>query len=327
MSALSSLAFMALAAPAALLGASHLMTRKLAREARALVPPVGQFCDTPHGRIHYVDIGPRDAQPLVMIHGLSGQLQHFTYALADALAKDYRVIALDRPGCGYSTRATDAMARLPEQAKTLLSCLDKLGIHQPVLVGHSLGGAVSLAMALQAPEKIRGLALLAPLTHPAAQGADAFKGLIVNTSLMRHLMAQTVAVPTAKRTAAPVLNQIFAPEPCPDDFLLKAGGALGLRPESFVAASADASFLYPAIETQAARYAKGLSPPGAIRFGAEDAILDPVAQGNAMQVYGLDCEIAPKRGHMLPITAPTLCEDFIRATLAKLPTAQQPVDE
>ncbi|MEQ3672215.1 alpha/beta hydrolase [Pseudophaeobacter sp.] len=321
MSALSSLALIALAAPAALMGASHLKTRKLAREARQLVPPIGQFCNTLQGKIHYIDIGPRDAQPLVLIHGLSGQLQHFTYALADALAQDYRVIAVDRPGCGYSTRTSDAMARLPEQAKTLLDVLDKLQVHQPVLVGHSLGGAVSLAMALQAPEKIRGLALLAPLTHPSKQGAEAFKGLIVHSNLMRHLMAQTVAVPTAQRTAEPVLQQIFAPEACPDDFLIKAGGALGLRPESFVAASADASFLYLAIEDQAARYAKELSTPGAILFGAEDAILGPQSQGKTMETFGLSCQIAPDLGHMLPITAPALCNDFIRATVQALPSA------
>lgn len=323
MSALSSLALIALAAPAALLGAAHLKTRKLAREAAALVPPVGQFCDTARGRIHYIDMGPRDAQPLVMIHGLSGQLQHFTYALAERLAQDYRVIALDRPGCGYSTRPSDSMARLPEQAQVLQDYLDRIGITQPVLVGHSLGGAVALAMALQTPEKIRGLALLAPLTHPAPQGPDVFKGLLVHSNLMRHLMAQTVAVPTAQRTAASVLSQIFAPETCPDDFLIEAGGALGLRPQSFVAASADASFLYPAIEKQAARYAKELTTPGAVLFGAEDAILDAKAQGEVMQRFGLPCQIAPGRGHMLPITAPAICENFIRATLEKLPTGKE----
>lgn len=320
MSALSSLALMALAAPAALLGASHLKTRKLARDAAAQVPAVGEFCDTARGRIHYIDIGPRDAQPLVMIHGLSGQLQHFTYALTEPLAKDFRIIALDRPGCGYSTRPSDSMARLPEQAQILQEFLDRLGIHDPVLVGHSLGGAVALAMALQSPNKIRGLALISPLTHPSEQGADAFKGLIVHTSLMRHLMAQTVAVPTAHRTAAPVLDQIFAPEACPDDFLIKAGGALGFRPQGFTAASADASFLYPAIEQQAVRYAAELRTPGAVLFGTEDAILDPQKQGKIMESFGLPCQMATERGHMLPITAPDLCEVFIRDTIEKLST-------
>lgn len=327
MSALSSLAFMALAAPAALLGASHLRTRRIAGRALAEVPPVGQYCDTPKGRIHYIDIGPKDAQPLVMIHGLSGQLQHFTYALADRLARDHRVIAVDRPGCGYSTRSSDAVARLPEQASVLLGVLEALDIQKPVLVGHSLGGAVALAMALQAPDRIRGLALLAPLTHPSAQGAEAFKGLIVHSSLMRQLMAQTVAVPTAQRTATAVLDQIFAPENCPEDFLIKGGGILGLRPQGFVAASADASFLYPAIEIQSARYAKELTCPGAVLFGAEDRVLQPEVQGKSMEAYGMGCQIVADKGHMLPITAPDLCESFIRSTLAQLSSSHPSAED
>ena len=85
------------------------------------------------------------------------------------------------------------------------------------------------------------------------------------------------------------------------------------------AASADASYLYPAIETQAARYAKELKTPGAILFGAEDAILAPQLQGKTMETYGLNCMIAPDHGHMLPITAPDLCESFIRSTVETLP--------
>ncbi len=316
---LSTLSLAALAMPAALFGAAHLSTRRMAREAEALVPPVGQFHQTPHGRLHFVEMGPAKAQPLVLIHGLSGQLQHFTYGLAERLARDFRVIALDRPGCGYSTRNSDALARLPAQAGMIQHLLDAKSVKNPVLVGHSLGGAVSLAMALAAPGKIRGLALLAPLTHPSAGGADVFKGLIVHSPLMRRLMANTVAIPAAKRTAPALLNQVFAPETCPDDFLLRAGAALGLRPQSFIAASADATLLYPTITEQAARYLRELRTPGAVLFGADDAILNAREQGRAMEAYGLPCRIEPGLGHMLPITQPALCEDFIRATVARLP--------
>ncbi len=319
MSALATLSLAALALPAALLGAAHMSTRRLARGAEELVPPVGQFHQTPHGRIHYVEMGPKDAQTLVLIHGLSGQLQHFTYALADRLAGDFHVIALDRPGCGYSTRNSDTLARLPSQAAMIQEFLDAKGIEAPVLVGHSLGGAVSLAMALATPDKIRGLALLAPLTHPSEGGADVFKGLIVNSPMMRRLMANTVAVPAAKKTADAVLTQVFAPETCPEDFLDRAGGALGLRPQSFVAASADATLLYPTITEQAARYARDLRTPGAVLFGAEDPLLSAEENGRAMEAFGLGCRIVPSLGHMLPITQPALCEEFIRATVASLP--------
>ncbi|MGR3761816.1 alpha/beta fold hydrolase [Roseobacteraceae bacterium NS-SX3] len=312
-------ALAAVGAPAALLGAGHLKTRRLARQAEALVPQAGEQQPVSGGAIHFVERGAADAPPLVLIHGLSGQLQHFTYAMADLLAPKFRVIALDRPGCGYSTRAGAHLATLPEQAAMILDFLDRRGISRPLVAGHSLGGAVALAMALQAPEGLRGLALLAPLTHPAEGGAEAFKGLIVHSPLLRQLLAHTLAVPAAERAAQEVLAQIFAPDACPADFLQRGGGALGLRPQGFLAASEDASHLYPAITEQAARYAAGLKTPGAVLFGSADAVLDPEAQGRAMERFGLSCQIAPGLGHMLPIVAPGLCAGFIRDTAAALP--------
>ena len=315
MSALGSLAIATAALPAALLAASHLKTRRLAKQAETLVPPCGQLQHVPGGLIHYVEMGPADAQPLVLIHGLSGQLQHFTYALADMLAPDFRLIILDRPGCGYSVRDHDNLATLPEQAKMIQAFLDLRKIENPILCGHSLGGAIALAMAMDAPAKIKGLALLAPLTHPVSD-AGVFKGLIVNTPFMRRLMAQTVAIPAAQRTAAEVLQQVFAPSSCPDDFLIRAGGALGLRPKSFVTASSDATLASSRIAEQSQRYDTDLKTPGAILFGQGDAILDPSAQGQAMTTHGLDCQFLPGEGHMLPITAPNKCDQFIRKVAA-----------
>lgn len=318
MTILTSIALATLALPAALLSASHFKTRRLARRAETLVPPVGQFQPVPGGQIHYVEMGPVEAPPLVLIHGLSGQLQHFTYALADLLASDFRLLILDRPGCGYSTRDHDHLAVLPEQARMIQAFLDIRNVKQPILCGHSLGGAVALAMALDAPDKIRGLALLAPLTHPAAD-AGTFKGLIVHSPMMRRLMAQTVAIPAAQRTAADVLQQVFAPNPCPEDFLVRAGAVLGLRPKSFVTASADATLAGGGIALQSARYASELKTPGAVLFGEADAVLNPHENGPTMTPYGLRCETEAGQGHMLPITAPMRCNQFIRDTFAKLP--------
>jgi len=318
MTVLNSLAIATLALPTAFLAASHLKTRHLARNAETLVPPVGQLQPVPGGIIHYVELGPVEAPPLVLIHGLSGQLQHFTYALADLLAPDFRVIILDRPGCGYSTRDHDHLATLPQQAKMIQDFLDLRNIKQPILCGHSLGGAIALAMALDFPQKIRGLALLAPLTHPDTE-AGSFKGLIVHSPMMRRLIAHTVAVPAAQRTAADVLRQIFAPTPCPEDFLIRAGGALGMRPKSFVAASADATLASGGIADQSTRYATELTTPGTVLFGAADAVLDPTINGASMVTYGLHCQIEPGQGHMLPITAPSRCNQFIRDSVADLP--------
>jgi len=140
----------------------------------------------------------------------------------------------------------------------------------------------------------------------------------VHSPLMRRLMAQTVAIPAAQRTAADVLQQVFSPTPCPEDFLIRAGAALGLRPKSFVTASADVTLASGGIALQSARYASELKTPGAVLFGEADAVLNPHENGPTMEPYGLHCEMAADQGHMLPITAPMRCSQFVKDTIAKL---------
>ena len=303
----------------ALMAALMLWTRYLGRDVEKLVPQAGQIQPVPGGAIHHVDLGPRDAPAVVLIHGLSGQLQHFTYGVAGLLEQEFRVIALDRPGCGYSTRDSDDLAALPEQARMIWALLDELQVARPVVVGHSLGGAVALAMALERPGQVGALALISPLTHPQTDEAGAFNGLAVASPLMRRVIGHTIAVPAARRTAGKVLDEVFRPEPCPEDFLARGGGALGLRPKGFIAASADYTAANAGIATQQARYAEDLTTPGGVLFGATDAVLDPVQHGTPMERFGLSVETLPDRGHMLPITAPAPCADFIRRIAARAP--------
>lgn len=302
---------------AALMAALVAWTRHLGRNVETLVPQAGQLRPVPGGAIHHVDLGPRGAPAVVLIHGLSGQLQHFTHGVAPLLEQEFRVIALDRPGCGYSTRDGDERAALPEQARMIWALLDELEVARPVLVGHSLGGAVALAMALERPEQAGALALISPLTHPPTEEAGVFQGLAVRSALMRRVIGHTIAVPAARRTAAKVLEEVFRPEPCPEDFLTRGGGALGLRPKGFIAASADYMAANAGIAALQARYADELTAPGGVLFGAEDAVLDPVQHGTPMEGFGLSVETLPDRGHMLPITAPAPCADFIRRMAAR----------
>src|SRR5436190_3425923 len=167
---------------------------RAARRVEALLPPRGQFIDIDGQRIHYVDSGG-SKPPVVMIHGLGGNLLHFGYAMADKLANDYRVILVDRPGAGYSTRPDDAPATLTAKAKTIAALIRRLGLKQPLVVGHSLGGALSLAIALDHPDCAGGLALIAPLTHAVASPPEVFKGLEIASPLMRKIIAWTVATP------------------------------------------------------------------------------------------------------------------------------------
>src|SRR5216684_877585 len=172
-------------------------------------------------RIHYVDTG--GAGPaVVMIHGLGGNLLHFDYALAGRLDAEFRLILVDRPGSGYSSRAASADATLAAQAAMIAELIRALGLTRPLVVGHSLGGAISLALALDHPDCVGGLALIAPLTHAQREVPAIFRRLAIPSSLVRTLVAWTLATPLAIRRGPVALKEAFAPEAVVPDFPLRA---------------------------------------------------------------------------------------------------------
>jgi len=292
-------------------------TARTARKVEAALPPRGKFMEIDGERIHYVDRG--GAGPaLVMIHGLAGNLMHFTYALADQLASDFRVIMVDRPGCGYSERPEGAPADLTAQAATLAKFMRKLGLKRPLVVGHSLGGALSLAIALDHPDCAGALALIAPLTHVPDQVPDVFKGLIIRSPTLRKVIAWTLATPLGILRGETALKEVFGPEPAPADFPIRAGGLLGLRPRAFCSASSDAVLAEYVLPNYVARYAS-LALPFGMLFAKGDRLLDYRAQGEAMKAAcpALDLELM-EGGHMLPMTAPDRCAALIRRVAARL---------
>src|SRR5271169_6645060 len=120
-------------------GALLLSTVLTVSRVESALPPSGRFIDVPGARLHVVDRGQGPA--LLLVHGLAGQLCHFTYGIVDQLATRYRVVAVDRPGSGYSLRLPGASAALGAQADVLAALMDALQLERAVVVGHSLGGA------------------------------------------------------------------------------------------------------------------------------------------------------------------------------------------
>ncbi|MGO4714919.1 alpha/beta fold hydrolase [Bradyrhizobium sp. 2TAF24] len=294
-----------------------------ARKVEAALPPPGRFIDVDGCRLHYVDTGG-DKPPLVMIHGLGGTLFNYRYALIDRLAADYRVIAVDRPGSGYSERPADASATLGAQARTLATFIRALKLDKPLLVGHSLGGALSLAIALGHPDCAGALALIAPLTHAQDEVPEPFRGLVVPSPLVRRIIAATLAVPLSIRRAQATLAVVFGPDAAPADYATRGGGLLGLRPKSFYNTSSDLIAVNTDLPAMMARYATALTLPMAMLYAKGDRILDYRAQGEAMKrtCPALDLTVLDAHGHMLPITAPERCEALIRSVAARMPASR-----
>jgi pimeloyl-ACP methyl ester carboxylesterase len=274
------------------------------------LPPLGRFVDVDGGRIHYLDQGA--GPTLLLIHGLNGQMRHFTHSLSERLKDKYRVILVDRPGSGYSTRPRPASARIRAQADTIGRFIDALGLDRPLVVGHSLGGAIALSLALDHPGKVNGLALLAPVTHPQPEVPAAFLGLAINSALLRKLIAWTLAIPFSIKYGPTVLGMVFSPQSAPADFATKGGGLLALRPRSFIAASSDLMAAPEDLEKMPARYGS-LKVPVGILFGTHDRMLNIVRHGEAAaeKIPGVDFEWIKGEGHMLPITSPDRVAKFI----------------
>lgn len=295
-------------------GGLVLFTIHTVRQVEAALPPAGRFVDVPGARLHVVERGQGPA--LLLVHGLAGQLCHFTYAIVDELAAQYRVVAVDRPGSGYSVRARGASATLSAQADALAALIDELGLGRPLVVGHSLGGAVVLALAQRHPGRVCGLLLLAPLTHPVEEISPVFSGLRIAKPWMRTLVAWTLAVPLGMAKRDEMLQLVFGPESVPRDYATRGGGLLAMRPSHFVAACTDLAAISEDLAGMTQRYA-GMQLPVSIIFGRDDRILNPRNQGDALAAILPGASITLiDGGHMLPVTAPAAIAQFIREAAA-----------
>ena len=286
-------------------------TRKIAARAEKMVPPSGKFIDIDGNRIHYAEAGKGRA--IVFIHGLGAQFHQFRHPLFDKLSGDYRLVALDRPGSGYSVRAPGASAGLGEQARIVVRLIERLGLERPLLVGHSLGGTVALAVAIEHPQAICGLALLAPYTHYSGEVAPAFAPLHIAQPWKRWLISQTTAIPGALKTAPQVLDFIFGPQPVPADYATAGGGFSGLRPSHFYATSSDLVAVDSDMPRFIERYGEVDMPVG-ILFGTADRVLSYELHGLAMQgkIARLELELLNGVGHMPQFVAADRVVAFIR---------------
>ena len=292
-----------------------LFTTIISRKIKRSIPKFGKITRLEDAEIHWYDSG--QGRPIIMLHGLGGNLRNFTYALTERLDDDFRVIAIDRAGSGWSRRSKPVIATLQEQARILSEFIEQERIEKPLIVGHSLGGAIALAIALEHKKQISGLALICPATQPVDRVPDIFRFLNITSPALRFFVAYTFSSFIGILTRKNTFQIAFAPEPISDNFSIEGGGDLALSSRAFIKTSEDLIFALSSAPLLAGRE-KELDVPTAILFGEQDKILDVKLHGQKFaELSGAKLKILNGKGHMLPLTQPDECSNFIRGMMDK----------
>jgi pimeloyl-ACP methyl ester carboxylesterase len=116
-------------------------------------------------RMHIVDLGRGD--PVVLLHGWGGSTFCWHENLSALLEAGYRAVLIDQPGMGRSARPPPPyVPTIENQADRVVGALEALGIDRFHLVGHSMGGAVSLAIAYRHPQRVVRLVVASAPCRP-----------------------------------------------------------------------------------------------------------------------------------------------------------------
>ncbi len=279
-----------------------LKARASEQRSEAAYPPEGQFLQVGAHRVHAMVMG--SGPDLVLIHGSSGHTRDMTFRLAPELAKRYRVIIFDRPGLGYSDPISPTGATVQEQARVLSDAALQLGAERPLLVGHSYGGAVTLAWAVHHPDRYSGLVALSAASHPWDTGLSTYYKILSHPVLGRIVIPMITAF-VGDNKIARELDAVFAPDPVPEGYMAHFGPQLSIRRAPMRANALQRANLLDEIEGLSQRYPE-ITQPVEILHGTADTnvglhihsipLSEAVEGSNLVELEGL--------GHMIQHAAP-----------------------
>jgi pimeloyl-ACP methyl ester carboxylesterase len=283
-----------------LLGLFYAVTlwRAVRAEARTAqdYPPQGEILTVDGVQIHAQVLG--DGPDLVLLHGAAGNANDMTFRLAPALADRFRVIIFDRPGLGYSDAMNPDGATIQEQADILMKAARQLGADKPIVLGHSYGGAVALAWAVNHPD---ALSALIPLAAPSQTWSEAPSTLYRNLSspIMGPVSALLITAFVSEEFVAGQMKTVFEPQSAPNGFGAHFGTGLSLRRDALRANAMQRVNLRAEMADLATQYDK-ISVPTFIVHGDADSTVGFQRHAVPMQAAIKNAELIalPGIGHM-----------------------------
>ncbi len=264
-----------------------------------------------------IEAGSADAPPVVLLHGLGATSSSFLTTLWD-LSADHRVLALDLPGFGETDKPLLPL-RPAFFARHVLGVLDALGIARAHLVGNSMGGRVALEVALQAPERVDRLGLLAP-----SMAWRRFRAAASFVRLLRHELA-IVPLPILHRGVLLALRSMFAePDRMPrpamnaaaDEFLRVFGTSRGRI--AFFNAMREIYLEEPHGHEGFWERLPRLSRPSLFVFGDRDRLVPAsFARWVSAAVPSARCVVFERCGHVPQYEQPELTHALLRSFFAE----------
>ena len=280
-------------------------------EAERAFPPLGRIVEVDGLPVHVLERGSGDGPPVILIHGASVNLRDWSFSLMDRLAaQGRRVIAMDRPGFGYSKRGPGRWSPA-RQAAHLRAAAVKLGAMKPVVVGHSWGGAVAVAWGLDFPEDVTGVVPVSGATMPWGAGATVFQTLGLGRVGVDYYQA-SLSRRAAEGSVESFVARAFRPQQPPPGYIDYVGAPLSLRADTLEANAQDLASLHLGLRDMAPRYPQ-MTTPVEIVHGELDWLLgvEQHVTEFAALLPNVNAAVAPGVGHMAHHARPDLLEAAI----------------
>lgn len=285
---------------ALLLAALAVYSTYRARQIGEKFPAIGEMEAVSNDTImHFVDVpagNDPDLPPIVFIHGASGNLRDQMIPFRPILGGRARMLFVDRPGHGWSTRG-HGNETPAGQADRIAELMDRRGMKRAIISGHSFGGAIAATFALRHPDKTAGLLFLSPATHPWPGGVSWYYTL-TDMPVIGPLFAHTLALPAGERRLRSGTACVFAPNEAPDDYVDEAAPALVLRPGTFIANATDIAGLNKYVRAVSPRYPEIKAPTVIITGDSDDVVLADIhSRGLARDIDGAKLIWVNNLGH------------------------------
>ncbi len=219
-------------------------------------PRVGEIAPVDGIDLHYVvwpgEGAGADIPPALFIHGATGNLHDQMSAMAPFRGQ-LPMIFIDRPGHGYSGRG-HGHDRPDGQARAIAALIATIAPEGVTAVGHSFGGAVALNLAMNHPDRVRGLVMLSPATHPWPGGATSWYYRLAARPVVGRFFAWTLTMPGGFLRRDSGIACVFAPNRPPKGYASAAAIELAFRPRHFRANAIDVEGLFDHVTATQDRY-------------------------------------------------------------------------